>query len=92
MRNNLLLSYLQNQLASKTESFTFDRVEARNFGLSSGKTLKVFALNPEQNIDRVVVTKGMELTSWKQYSLASNDYTKNEFTLINNLLKQTISK
>ncbi|WP_339020693.1 ABC transporter permease [Spiroplasma endosymbiont of Atherix ibis] len=76
IRDNLLITYLQNKLNNKEFAFNFDRVESRISTLSSNKTLKVFALNPDQKIDKFVVAKGMSIELWKQYTQATNISTK----------------
>ncbi|ALD66801.1 ABC transporter permease [Spiroplasma cantharicola] len=76
VRDNLLITYLQNKLKHSSLEFDFDRVESRIATLSTNKTLKVFALNSEQKVDRFVVNKGMSLDLWKKYSQATNINTK----------------
>lgn len=76
VRNNLIISYIQDQLIDTDLSFEVDRVEARSFSLSSGKNLKVFALNPEQNVSRVVVNNGMSLDLWRQYAMSPDNWTR----------------
>ncbi|WP_339030184.1 ABC transporter permease [Spiroplasma endosymbiont of Cantharis nigra] len=76
VRDNLLITYLQNKLRDSNLDFEFDRVESRITTLSSNKTLKVFALNPEQKVDKLVVSKGMSIDTWKKYTQATNINTK----------------
>ncbi|AOG60086.1 ABC transporter permease [Spiroplasma helicoides] len=73
IRDNLYFSYLENKLKNTENEFYFDRVEARTFSLSSGKTFKTITLNPDQQVDRLVVEEGMSIDTWKQYTLATNN-------------------
>ncbi|AUB32057.1 FtsX-like permease family protein [Spiroplasma floricola] len=91
IKDNLLITYLQNKLNNTDLAFDFDRVESRISTLSSNKTLKVFALNPDQKVDKFVVSKGMSIELWKQYTQATNINTKKwvylneEFATANNI-------
>ncbi|WP_170264667.1 ABC transporter permease [Spiroplasma tabanidicola] len=73
IRDNLVLTYIKNKLQDTNNSFVFDRVEARQFSLSTNKTLKVVILNPEQKVDKFVVEEGMDLNTWTTYSKATNN-------------------
>ncbi|WP_338984857.1 ABC transporter permease [Spiroplasma endosymbiont of Diplazon laetatorius] len=91
VRDNMVITYLQNKLFDTDLAFDFDRVESRISNLSSEKTLKVFALNPDQKVDKFVVNKGMSIELWKQYTQATNINTKKwvyvneEFAKANNI-------
>ncbi|AGR42449.1 ABC transporter permease [Spiroplasma diminutum] len=76
VRDNLLITYLQNKFKNTDFEFEFDRVESRTTTLSTNKTLKVFALNPDQKVDRLVVGQGMSLDLWKKYTQSINVTTK----------------
>ncbi|WP_158499953.1 ABC transporter permease [Spiroplasma culicicola] len=75
VRDNLVMSYLQDKLKDSEYEFNIDRVESRLSTLSSEKTLKVFALNPDQKVDKFAVSKGMQIDLWKKYTQATNNYT-----------------
>lgn len=76
VKNNLFISYVQDKLKTLNIDFIFDRIESRVFNLSSGKIIKVFAINPDQQIDKLIVSKGMPIKLWKNYNQAINNYTK----------------
>ncbi|ARU91316.1 ABC transporter permease [Spiroplasma clarkii] len=78
LRNEIVLNYLKNSLAKSNSDlkFDFDRTEARNFALSSGKTLKTISLDPDKAVDSFVVSVGMSLATWKEYENSLNDLTR----------------
>ncbi|AKX34029.1 ABC transporter permease [Spiroplasma litorale] len=87
-KNNMLISYVQDKLLNSQNEFLFDRVETRNFSLSSNKSIKAITLNPYQNIDKFVVSKGMSLELYKNYTRATNDYTKSWVYINENFANQ----
>ncbi|ASP28136.1 ABC transporter permease [Spiroplasma corruscae] len=87
-RNNLIINYVQDKISDTENSFNFERVETRNFSLSSDKTIKAVSLNPYQTIDKLVVKEGMDLNTWKNYTLATNNYTKKWAYVSENFAKE----
>ncbi|QBQ07328.1 ABC transporter permease [Spiroplasma gladiatoris] len=75
IRDSLIMDYIVNKLANSEYSIDIDRVETRNFTLSSNKNIKAIGLNPEQKVDKFIVNKGMSLETWKTYSRATNNLT-----------------
>lgn len=75
VRDNLVLSYLEDKLVGSDTEFLINRVEARQSSLATNKDLKIFALNPDQQVDKLVVSEGMSLDLWKKYTQATNNYT-----------------
>lgn len=79
-RQNAMLDYVSNTLQhnNAADSFTYGRVEARTFycGSDNNKILKTVTLNPNQQTDKFVVTKGMPLSLWSRYQQALNRYSQ----------------
>lgn len=78
VRNELVLSYLKNSLDKSLNnklSFEFNRTEARNFSLSSNKTIKAIGLDADRNVDKFVVSNGMSLATWSDYANSLTDLT-----------------
>lgn len=75
MRNDMVLTYLQDRLTNTDLDFDLNRIESRT-SIFGNKALKIFGLNPDQEVDKLVVSKGMNLSLWKEYTQAININTK----------------
>ncbi|WP_425380569.1 hypothetical protein [Spiroplasma endosymbiont of Stenodema calcarata] len=78
IRQNVILEFLKQQLdnKAKSESFYYNRVEARTFSLGNNKIIKAVTLNHHQMIDRFIVATGMPIDFYMQYYESINNETR----------------